>query len=485
MITANYAGRQTVQMRVLNDGQCHELYLAALECLQRIGVQVGNAEARELLAAAGADVDGELARIPAHLVQQALVTTPRTFNLWGRDGQRAINIAPDKVHFGPGLTSSFFIDPETGERRKPRRGDAAMTARVADALPNLDYVMGLGLLSDVTANLSPVYEFAEMVASTTKPILAWAYDRAGVSDIYCMAAAVAGGEDSLRHRPMFALFATYQSPLQHTDEDLDKLLWAAAHGIPVVYLGGPTVGLSSPPTGASALVLYLAMALSGMVIVQLKRPGAAMVVGCVPAPMDLRTARVAYGGPEMSLYSAAASDLSRYLGVPFMGTAGASESKMLDGQAAVESAIQVLMSALSGASLVHDIGFLDCADIGSLPLLVLTDETIAMARRITEGLEVSRETIMLDLIEQVGPGGLFVAEPAAARLCRREIWVPGLMDRDPFATWERKGGKSLEQRVLARLRSILAEHRPPALEAAVTESIAAVLTQAEERVARR
>jgi trimethylamine--corrinoid protein Co-methyltransferase len=279
------------------------------------------------------------------------------------------------------------------------------------------------------------------------------------------------------------MFTTYESPLRLAEGPLGNLLWAAEHHIPCICLGGPTVGLESPPTGASALVIHLAGALSALAIVQLKQRGAPMMIGSVPAAMDLRTARPAYGSPEMSLYSAAAVDLSRYLGLPFMGTAGASESKLVDAQAAAEIALQILTSALSGAALVHDVGFLDCADIGSLQLLVLSDEVIDMARRMLRGVRVDPETIMLDLIEKVGPGSHYLTEARSASLCRSEIWIPRLLDRDPYAVWEKKGRKSFEERVNESLQKILASHQPPPLPEGVEQKIRVILDEAERRTA--
>lgn len=481
MIQTNFSNRQTPQFRILSDTQCKEIYLAALECLQRVGVQIHNEEGLELLGNAGAHIDGSIARIPAHIIQDALVCTPRSFTIWGRDGKHEMQISPDRVHFGPGPTCTYFMDPKTGERRKARSGDAGLTARVCDALPNLDYIMGLSLFDDVTPVLSPVYEFAESLANTTKPIIAWANTPETVEDIYRMAVAVAGSAANLSKRPNFAFFGTYESPLRHPPAGLGNMLWAAGQGLPVVYLGGPTVGLESPFSGASALVIHLATALSGLAMVQLKKRGTPVVIGSVPAAMDLRTARPAYGSPEMSLYTAAAVDVARYLGLPFMGTAGASESKLVDSQAAVEITLQILMSALSGASLVHDAGFLDCADIGSLQLLVLIDEVVGMSRRILRGLTVDRESIMLDLIEQVGPGGTFLTEPRSASLCRQETWLPVLLDRSPYLNWEMKGSKNMELRIQEKLQRILDTHQPAALDANVWKQIESILEEAEAR----
>lgn len=478
---ANDHAHQTPQFRVLSDAQILRLVQATLECLNRTGVEVHNAEARRLLVDAGARQDGVRLRIPPHILQDAIAANPRSFTLWGRDGRRRMQIVPGRVHFGPGPTCTFFIDPDTGEMRKTRRGDPGLTAKVADALDNIDYVMSLGLIDDVTPALAPVYEFAEMIANTGKPILPWAYSPANLADIYQIALAVAGSEQALRERPCLAFFSTYQSPLVQTDEDLANVLWAVEHDLPVVYIGGGCAGTTAPVTGAGLLVVALAGALCGLAIMQLKKRGAAVCIGSVPTAMDLRTARPPYGGPEMSLYSAALADVCRYLGLPFMGTAGASEAKVLDPQAAIECSLQTVLSGLSGATLVHDVGFLDCAQIGSLEALVMNDEIIAMTRRVLRGLEVSDDTLMLDVIDRVGPGGEFMTAPETAKRCRAEIWNPALMDRQPYETWQAAGGQTMNDRIRARLGKILATHQPPALPAGAAEKIEAILQAAESR----
>lgn len=476
------SSQQSISFRVLSEEQCHQVYEYALECLQRVGVLVFNKEGREYLKDAGCRVEGERVYIPPSLVKRALETTPRTFTIWGREPGKELLIEDGRVHFGPGPTCTYFLDPFSGERRRARRGDAAMVARVCDALENLDYVMSLSIFDDVTPRLSPLYEFAEMISASSKPPVAWATDAEVLEEITNVAAVVAGGEEELRQRPNFAFFATYESPLKHADGQMGAQLWAAKHGIPVICLGGPTVGLESPPTGASALVLHLAAALSALTMIQLAAPGAPMMIGAALGAMDLRTARPGYGSPEMSLYTAAASDLARYLRIPFMGTGGASESKEIDAQAGVEIAVQILLSALSGASLVHDVGFLDCADIGSLELLVLADETIAMTKRIMRGVEINPQTAMLDIIEKVGPGSHFLSEPRAVALCKKEIWVPKISDRNAFAVWERDGSQTLLQRVQARVRQILGQPQANPLSDSQQTAIAEILARAERRV---
>jgi trimethylamine---corrinoid protein Co-methyltransferase len=476
------SAQPNLRLRILSDAQINHLLQATLECLQRTGVNVLNAQARNLLASAGATVEGPRVRIPPHLVQDAIAASPRTFTIWGRDPRNRLHVVPGRVQFGPGPTCTNYVDPMTGVRRRARRGDPAMTARVCDALENIDYVMGLALPDDVTPELAPVYEFAEMVANTGKPIIAWAFTQDNIRDIYEIALAAAGGAEAFHRRPFFGFLATCQAPLIHTDSELANTLWAIDHGLPIVYIGGSCSGVSSPITGAGALVVSLAGILSGLAIIQLYRRGAPVVLGSVTSAMDARSARVSYGSPEMSLYSAATADVLEHLNLPFMGTAGISEAKTVDLQAAIESTVQVVFSVLSGASLPHDMGMLDCADIGSLEMLVLCDEIIGMVRRVTRGIEINDTALMLDAIDRIGPGGEFVSSIETARQFRQELWISPLIDRQPWEGWEAAGRPSMLDKIQAKIRTILATHQPIPLPPGAAERIEGILATAEARL---
>jgi trimethylamine---corrinoid protein Co-methyltransferase len=449
-----------MEFHVLSNSEIECLYTASLECLERTGVNVLNEEARHLLEKAGSSVDGVRVRIPAQVMRDALVSCPPGFTLYGRDPSKKLDVFPGQVHFGPGLTSSYFVDPFTHERRRSLRQDTALAARVCDALDNIDYLMGLVLPDDVPAGRASVFEFAEMLLNSGKPLLAWANSLENVQEIYSIASAVVGGEEALRERPLFALFAVGLGPLVHPDSILGNVLWCAERYIPVIYHGPGVSGVSAPVTGAGTLLINLAGCLSGLAITQLKQPGAPVSMGAVPSPMDPRTGRPSYGSPELSLYSAALADVANYLNLPYMGTAGASEAKTVDLQAGIESTVQVLFSLLSKTTIPHDAGFLDCADIGSLEMLVMNDEIISMGRRMLRGIEITPETLMLDHIDEVGPGGEFLSRVETAHLFRKEIWMPRLMNRDPWVHWEEKGSFSMSDRIQERLHKIIASHSP-------------------------
>jgi len=348
-------------------------------------------------------------------------------------------------------------------------------AKVIDSLENIDYVMGLALPEDVAPERASVFEFAEMVMNARKPLMAWGQSLENIQEIYQIAAAAVGEEDALREKPIFALFAVGLGPLVMPDIIIANAFWAAERGIPIVYHGPGVCGISSPVTGAGTLVVELAGCLAGLAAIQLKKPGAPVCLGSVPTPMDPRNARPLYGSPELSLYSAALSEMATYLNLPLMGTSGASESKTVDLQAAIESTTQVIFSLLSRTTIPHDAGFLDCADIGSLEMLVMNDEIIGMARRTMRGIEVSDETLMLDLIDRVGPGGEFISKKETAKYFRKEIWLPRLMDRQPWNQWERNGSPTMLENIRAHIRSILETHVPHPLPAGALEKINAIL----------
>lgn len=468
-------------LRILSDDQARNIYRATLACLQRTGVEVRNQEARQLLHDAGAKIEGHRVRIPSQIIETALADVPKAFTICGQNQKWDMSIDSEHVRFGPGPTCTYFMDPHTGEKRKTQNSDPALTARVCDALDNIDYVMSLGLIDNVTSSLASVYEFAQMITHTGKPILGWAFKKDHLEDIYKIATTVSGSEEVFQQRPNFGFFSTWQAPLTHTDEDLNNCLWAVEKNIPIIYIGGGVAGLSAPVTGAGLLVSNLACMLSGLAIFQLKKPGAPICLGAIPTPMDLRTARVAYGGPETSLYSAAISEVAQFLGIPFMGTAGASESKGMDLQAAIESTMQIILSQLSKANMVHDVGFLDCADIGSLEMLVMTNEIIAQAKRIARGIEVTGETLMLDLIDEIGPGGSFIATMETAGRCREEILTSDLMDRNSWTTWQENGAETMLDRIQSKLTVILS--RPPSIQLSneVLDRISVIIQAAEKR----
>jgi trimethylamine--corrinoid protein Co-methyltransferase len=221
-------------------------------------------------------------------------------------------------------------------------------------------------------------------------------------------------------------------------------------------------GSSAPVTAAGNLTACIAESLSGLVMAQLKRRGAPVVFGGVPTVMDMSSMIASYGAPEMSLWSAALAEMAHHLHLPVLSTAGCTDAVEFDQQAAAESAISSLMAALSGANLVHDVGFTEAANSASLELIAATDEFIGMIRTIMDGIAVTPETLALEVIDRVGPGGSFLGEKHTARHFR-ENWFPTLMNRQKYEPWAAAGSLSMADKANERVRHILREHQPEPL----------------------
>ena len=479
----NYQTNAGPQFRLLSDDQLEEMFQAALRVLEEIGLDVYNEEARQILGENGANVEDLRVRIPSYMVKRALSTAPRSFTVWARDGdaEKNIYIGAGRPHYGPGPTCPNFLDPSTAQRREYLRQDASAVAKVCDALPNIDFCESLGTVSDVHPELGATYEFAEMFAHTSKPIVAWSYDWKDGEDIHKMALAAAGGQKAFERRPNYIHYCEPLSPLVSNEEALNKVIFAAEHRVPLIFTPCPSSGGTAPATMAGVLTQAAAESWMGLVIAQLITPGLPFFMGGVVSIMDMRTTVLAYGAPELSLLQAGLTELAHYVGLPLWTTGGCTDSKVIDQQAALEGAISVLFAGLSGGDLCHDVGYIEGGMTGSLQQLVLMNEAIGHTKRIRQGIEVTPETLAMDVIDKVGPGGHFLGEKHTLRHFR-EFWLPELIDRSKVDDWEAAGSKTLGDRVQEKLAEILETYQPPELPEGVPAQIEEILAAAEARV---
>ncbi|MCP4424462.1 MAG: trimethylamine methyltransferase [Chloroflexi bacterium] len=461
----------TPRLQILSEDQKETLFLSALEVLQSTGVRVDHDEGLELLAGAGARVGKDRrVYIGSNLVEDALVKAPRQITFYDRLGDRAFSLGGTEVHYASQIDSLFFFDPFTGHRRPLLRTDTRLGAIVCDALPNIDMISPSAPYDNVPSQLGYTIGHKEILLNSTKPIMHGMLDLASLKDVAEMAALVRGGWDELARRPYYLHYAEPFSPLTHSVDGTGKLLYCVEKGIPVIYTPMTMSGSSAPVTGAGNLVSLMAESLGGFVMAQLKRPGAPVVFGGVPTIMDMTNMISSYGAPEMHLWSAVMCEMAQYLHLPVMSTAGCTDSVTFDQQAAAESAISCLMAALSGANLVHDVGFMEAAASASLELIVATDEFIGMIRAIMGGIEISPETLALNVIDQVGPSNDYMAEDHTARHFR-EHWQPSLMTRHSYEQWVAEGKLTMGDKANARVRQLIREHEPTPMDPALVAEL--------------
>jgi trimethylamine--corrinoid protein Co-methyltransferase len=473
VLQSNYVMYLTPQFRKLSNDQLAQIHNASLEILDRTGVCLYEEEALNLLKKAGVKVeDGNRVRIPPGLVEWALSIAPKRVVLCDRNGRRVMPLERNNVFFGPGSDCPNILDHRTGERRRGTLRDIEEGIRLCDALPNIDFLMSICIASDIDQQVADRYQMRAMLMNSTKPILFVTTEFEGTVDAIKMAEAVAGGEEELRRNPICALYINVTSPLRHNTEALQKLLFMAGKGLPTTYTPVVLRGISGPVTPAGALALANAGELAGLVIAQLKREGAPIILsGGTNDMLDMRTLGDVYAAPENRVMFV---EMAHYYGLPVFGLGGASDSKLPDEQAAAEAAFSLILETLAGTHLVHDVGYLESGMTNSFEQIVICDELINYVKRFMQGLVVNEETLALDVIDQVGPHGDFLGTEHTARHYK-EDWYPRLLDRNDFDTWKAAGGKTLRQRARERVEEILSSHRPEPLPKDVQAKIDAIV----------
>ncbi|MCA9923693.1 MAG: trimethylamine methyltransferase family protein [Anaerolineales bacterium] len=466
--------------RMFSDSQLAEIHHASLEILRRTGVRVYESESLTLLQEAGAVVSDEnLVKFPPAVVEQALSDAPSRIVLCDRNGRAQLYLEGHRTYFGTGSDLPNFLDLETGERRLSRLTDVADMARLADALPNLDFIMSMALPSDVPIATSDRHSFYTMLTNSTKPIVFTAWDEAGLADIIKMAELVAGGPEKLRLNPFLLAYLEPTSPLQHSAEVLRKVLMMVDHGLPFVYAPGPVDGASAPMTPAGSLVMANAEILSGLVIAQQRRRGTPFLWGSGSGPMDMRHTTATYASPEFMLHTMGMAELAHYYyNLPVWGFSGCSDSKRPDMQAGIESALWILWTALSGANLVHDVGYIESGLTCSPEMMVVGDEIIGFVRRLLSGIALTPETLALDVIDEVGPGGDYLSHDHTFNHFK-ETWYPRLFDRRMYQSWDDAGRPNVLQSARELVREIVANHEVPSLPETTLARLQVVLQKAD------
>jgi len=471
------------RMKVLDDEHKQEIHLASLNILERTGILVHEEEATRLLRNAGCDVgdDGRI-HIPAEVVEEAIRSVPPRISLYDRLGKQCIVLEDRKSYFGTGSDTPHVIDFETGNRRKAVLEDVERAARLADGLDNFDFVMCMGIATDVPTQLSDRYHFSAMVSNSTKPIMFTAWGLDGLKDIYDMAVLIAGSEQTLRRYPFIIHYAEPIAPFVHPRESVEKLLFCAEKRIPVEYHCISMGGSTGPATLAGSIVQANARMLSGVVIHQLKARGAPLIVQAPVIFLDMQTSLMPYFGPEWCLSAATSKEMALFYGIPTFGKAGAADSKTLDQQAGVEIGMSILAEALVGNNLIHDMGYLESGLTASLEAMVVCDEVASMARRITRGIDLSPEHLSLDIIDRVGPKGNYLGEEHTVDYFKREFWFPKIMDHNTHEIWLAEGGKTLAEKAHDEAGRILREHVPEPLAPEIRKEIEEIVNRRVQRL---
>jgi trimethylamine--corrinoid protein Co-methyltransferase len=480
-VNAQFNYWERPKLRVLSQTQREIIYRSALEVLERTGAKLHSPEALALFKEAGAEmIDDHLVRIPSGIVENAVATAGKRVVLSDRTGKRAIFLEGDNVYFGTGSDNPNTIDLETGEWRTSVLKDVEKAARLTDALPNIDFIMSFALANDVPPKAADACHFEAMINNSTKPIVATAPNLEGLKAIYEIACAVRGSEEAFRRSPFFILYEQPHSPLKHAGHSLDKLIFCTQKGIPVLYAATPAIGAASPVTLGGSFVLNMAEYLTALVLVQQVKKGATLVFGGGPTALDMRTTVYSYSAPETMLSLTVRKEMGEYLGIPVFNAGGFSDSQLPDQQATMECSTSLIFAALAGGNLIHDVGYLASGMTSSLEMLTICDEQISVIKRYLRSFSVDKESLAVDLIDEVGPEGDFLTSDLTLDRYRDELWSPTIVDRSNHDNWIRAGSTTLRDRAREKALELLRTHEPLGLPADVKKAVRDIVKRYEE-----
>ena len=443
------------------------IHEAVMRILEETGFKVYSPLALKHFKAFGARVDEStcLVRMPREKAVDLIRGAPSEVRLCGQDDSQDLLLGGTRVYTGTGGTALYVYRHETRERRLATLQDLKRIARLVDHLENIHLFLLPTYPNDITVDVVDVNRFFAGLDNTRKHVMGGVYTLEGAREVIRMAEMVAGSPEKLRERPLVSIITCMVSPLKIDNRYGDFAVELAERGIPVVCPAEPLCGATSPVTISGNVLMQTVDSLMGVMLTQVVNPGTPVIMGSVATSTDLRNLRYLAGSVEMGLANAAGAQMAQFYGVPFYATGGMTDSKVLDVQAGYESAITNLLCALAGSNFIHDsAGLMEFALTVCEEKYVVDNEILGMVMRAVQGLQVDEESLAVDLINAVGPGGDFVSARHTRKFMRREHYFPTLSDRDTREEWEARGAKVTWERAAERAGEILAaEHHslPP------------------------
>ena len=434
----------------------------AFQLMLKPGIKVQSVEARQLLAAAGAQVDGEVVKIPEKAVRKALESAPSTFYLYDRRGKAAVTYGGDAVQFDPGSSGVHILDPETLEHKPSYTPDLVRVVKVAEMLPQYDAQSTAIVCNEVPKAIGDLYRLYIVLLYSDKPIVTGSFSLKTLPAMFDMLAIFDGDKKGLAEKPQAVFDACPSPPLIWSEFGAGNLIELARARVPAEIVSMPLAGAAAPVTLLGSVIQHAAECLSGIAIHQMANPGAPIVWGGAPAIFDMRKGTTPMGAIETAMIDAAYAQVGKSLGLPTHTYLGASDAKIVDAQAGLESGVSALIGALAGINMISGAGMLDFLACISAEKLVVDAEAIGMAHRLLDGMQVRTETLATALFEGINFKGDFLKQKVTRELFPKEQYLPSaVIDRDTMRGWQAAGSLDTFARAKARTAQLLSEYRRP------------------------
>ncbi len=435
--------------------------------LAEAGIRIEHEDGLKSFYKAGADVDfkQQMVKIPILLQKKLLKKVPQKISLYGLDSEDYLELNCQNVYTGTGGNVSNILDINTGKRRPSLLSDLSNIAHLVQHLENIDFFIIPVFPNDVSAQSVDVNSFYHSLINTQKHVMGGIHYTSSINRVIDLAAALAGGEEKLKEKPIISFIASITSPRRITKDNILLIKTAAERGIPIAIAPAPIAGISAPVTLMGTLIQQNAETLAGLMLAQTFKAGALSLYGAVNSTADFRTMSFLFGSSEMAIMNAAAVQVAHSYNFPLYASAGLTESKVPDGQGGIEKTYSLLMTALAGGDYIHlAAGMLDSALTVAYEQYVMDNEILGMIKRAVMGIGSSKEHAAFEEIKKVPPGGSYMSNPLTVKYMRLEYYFSHMMDRNPYAIWEQKGSSDLRQRCNNEAKRVIATYDVNALE---------------------
>jgi len=461
------------------------IHYATLEVLEKTGVIFESDKALKILEEAGCTVNyrKHLALIPPYLVKEALMKKPRNVTLYARNPKNDIRLDGRHSFLCTDGSGTHTIDPKTGERRASTKEDLSMSAKISDYLEAIALFWPMITSQDVPGHVRALHDLEASLANTEKPVMfetTTAPDEAKFQ--IEMAALIAGGKEELKRRPVVSSCHCTITPLKHAKGPTEAAMEFAKAGVPLSLLPMPQAGATSPITLAGSTVVGNAELLSGLVLIQMVAPGAPMLYTSEASNFDMKALRWCGGSPECGLLTAVSNELAKYYEMPSASAGFSTDAKIPGAQACYEKAVTGALPIFVGYDIIGGLGLLDACTVFTPEQIIIDVEIARMLQRLAQGIEVNDETLALDLIHKIGPGGNYLAEKHTLKHLKEEHYLPTITDRRSYETWKKAGSKTVVEVAREKAKEILEKHQPTPLEKDVQKEIGELIKRAEKEL---
>lgn len=468
-------------IQFLSDQEVKILHNQALQILNEIGMRLPHGEALEVVSQSGAEVVNEnIVRFPERLVQTAIEALPKRkeVTLYGRDPKHDVTFQTHDPALACMTMAVSVIDPHTRQKRSATDEDLAALTRIADQLENIRVNGGLVTPQEVPGEFNDWYTWATTIKNTTKHITGGMLGARCVQDAAKMGALALGDERRFRERPFISGWVLTLPPLGIDSASLEALMEMSRWKIPIMLSSGPILGTSSPVTLGGTIAQAHAEILGCITISQLTNPGAPIVYTSFARGMDMKSGNISMACPEFGILKVALAQMGKYLDLPIRMPSMLRDSKVLDAQAGFETG---MIGTVTG--LVADImdGMqLDMDLVVDFPDLIFCDDCMAGIRRMARELVVDEDSLALEVMKAVGPGGTFLSEDHTFENFRRELWTPKLLERRNWDLWETDGSRNIFKVAEKKVLEMLAETPAALLSTEIEKQIDEVVKEAQK-----